>query len=161
MVTAQQVQEMINMKGLTILPFHETHMARVNPSEEDRHLFACMPNFDQMLVELARSKTGFTIFYEMQPALCFGLDMRWPTMAEAWLVPGPVSIQHGTLLSRGTRRFFDKIGPALGLRRLQIVVSVHRERAIQWAKFLKFKEEGLMAQYGPEGFDYYMYARIY
>ena len=161
MVTAQEIQEMINMKGLTILPFHESHMARLDASEDDQHLFSCFPDFEQRLKYLAENKMSFTIFYKRDPALSFGFDMRWPTMAEAWLVPGRVSIEHGALLSRGTRRFFDKIGPALGLRRLQIVVSVHREKAIQWAKFLKFKEEGLMSQYGPEGFDYYMYARTY
>mgnify|MGYP003671506105 CR=1 FL=1 len=72
-----------------------------------------------------------------------------------------LSVEHGTILTRAARRLFVKLGPHLNLRRLQIVVDVNREKAVQWADFLGFKREGVMKRYGPEGHDYYMYARIY
>lgn len=161
MVTCDELTRMINMHDLIVLPFHPSHIDRVGPSADDIELFANIPNMEHRFQTVADNKTGWTMFYQMQPALCMGLELKWPTNAEAWLVPGKVAFEHGTLLCRGARRFFDKIGPHLGLLRMQIVVSVRRDYAIQWAKFLKFKEEGRMIAYGPDGSDYIMYARTY
>ena len=161
MVTCDELTHMVNMRDLIVLPFHPSHINRVQPSDDDIELFSHIANMDERFETVAANKTGWTMFYKRQPALCFGLEHKFATNAEAWMVPGPLSIEHGTLLCRGARRFFDRIGPHLGLLRVQIVVSVRREYAIQWAKFLKFKEEGRMTAYGPDGSDYIMYARIY
>lgn len=161
MVNLEDLHRMTSMPGLIYVPFHPSHIDRLNLHPVDQELLSCFPDIENRLKMIAASGDAWTIFYKMQPALSFGLESRWPGMAEAWLLPGQVSVEHGALLSRGARRFFDNIGPHLGLRRMQIVVSVNRNHAIQWAKFLKFKEEGLMKQYGPEGFDYWMYARTY
>jgi hypothetical protein len=161
MVTAEEITHLVNMRHLVVLPFHPTHIDRVGPSADDIELFSHIANMKERFETVAENKTGWTMFYKREPALCFGLEYKFATNAEAWLVPGPVAFNHGTLLCRGAMRFFDKIGPHLDLLRVQIVVSVKRDYAIQWAKFLKFKEEGLMKAYGPDGSDYIMYARTY
>lgn len=160
-ITAAAVQTMINMRGLIALPFHPTHMNRVVLNASDRRIFESLPDWDVRLKVLHETKTAWTLFYERQPALVMGLEYKFPTNYEAWLIPGPKSYEHPALLSRGARRFFDKIGERLNLRRMQIVVNVHHKDAIRWAEFLQFKREGRMIQYGPEGDDYYMYARTY
>lgn len=161
MVTASEIQRMINMRHLVILPFAPGHMNQIGLSRDDVQMFAAIPDFDDRLEHVAQQKTAWTIFYKGDPALVMGLEYKWDTNYEAWLVPGKLAIEHGSHLSRGARRFFDKIGAKLGLRRMQIVVCVDREKAVQWARFLRFEREGLMRCYGPEGKDYYMYARIY
>ena len=161
MVTAAEITHLVNMRHLVVLPFHPSHIDRVGPSADDIELFSHIANMKERFETVAENKTGWTMFYKREPALCFGLEYKFATNAEAWLVPGPVAFNHGTLLCRGAMRFFDKIGPHLDLLRVQIVVSVKRDYAIQWAKFLKFKEEGLMKAYGPDGSDYIMYARTY
>lgn len=160
-ITAAEVQGMVNMKGLVALPFHPSHMSRVVCNEQDRQVFDALPDFETRLQVMHQSRTAWTLFYKHQPALVMGLEYKWPTNYETWIVPGEVSLRHGALLSRGARRFFDKIPAKLGLLRLQIVVNVEHETAVRWAEFLKFKREGVMAKYGPEGADYYMYARTY
>lgn len=161
MVTATEIQAMINMEGLMVLPFHAKHAREIELNDFDRKIFQSLPDLNLRLRALTEQRCGWTIFYRRKPALMMGLEYKYPTNYEAWIVPGKLSTQHGTLLSRGARRFFDKIGKRLNLRRMQIVVNVNHEAAIRWAEFLKFKREGLMSQYGPEGDDYYMYARIY
>lgn len=161
MVTASEVQGMIGMERLIVMPFHPSHMDRIEPNDFDLAVFASLPNLQDRLQQIQQLRCAWTLFYKHQPALVMGLDHKWPTNYEAWIIPGKISLQHGTLLSRGARRFFDKIPVKLGLRRLQIVVNVEREAAVRWAEFLKFKREGVMAKYGPEGADYYMYARTY
>ena len=161
MVTAAEIQRMINMRHLVILPFVPAHMEQIKISQDDTQMFAAIPDMQTRLEYVSNQKPAWTIFYKGQPALVMGLEYKWDTNYEAWLVPGKLSIEHGSLLSRGAKRFFDKIGAKLGLRRMQIVVCVDREKAVQWARFLRFEREGLMRCYGPEGKDYYMYARIY
>jgi len=161
MVEPQVMQDMVNMNGLVFLPFSAVHLDSLGLSDDDELVMQSLPDLKERLIALEESKMAWTIFYQGQPALCYGFEYKWQTNIEAWLVPGKVAIKHGTLLSRGARRLFDKIGPHIGLRRLQIVVDVDREKAVQWAEFLKFKREGVMKEYGPEGHDYYMYARLY
>mgnify|MGYP005997854817 FL=1 len=161
MVTASEVQAMCNVRGVVALPFHPTHMDRVACNPVDRRVFDSLPDLDERLQFIAHHKCAWTLFYEDEPALVVGLEYKFPTCYEAWLVPGAKCYEHGTLLCRGAKRFFDKIGPKLGLLRLQIVVNVDHERAVRWADFLRFDREGVMAKYGPEGADYYMYARTY
>jgi len=160
-ITAAEVQGMVNMDRLVALPFHPSHMHRVVQNPIDKQVFDSLPDLDHRLQHIHECRCAWTLFYKSEPALVMGLEYKFPTNYEAWIVPGKLSIEHGTLLSRGARRFFDKIGPKLGLRRMQIVVNVHHEDAVRWAKFLKFKREGVMTSYGPEGADYYMYARTY
>ena len=161
MVTASEVQAMVGMDRLIVLPFHPSHMERVVCNEIDRRVFDSLPDIQTRLEILHQNRTAWTFFYKSEPALVMGLEYKWPTNCEAWLVPGELSLRHGALLSRGAKRFFDKIGPKLDLLRIQIVVNVHHETAVRWAEFLRFNREGVMASYGPEGADYYMYARTY
>lgn len=161
MVTAQEVQEMCNVRGVIALPFHPSHMDRIVVNPVDRRVFDSLPDIDERLQFIAQHKCAWTLFYEGEPALVMGLEYKFPSNYEAWLVPGEPCYAHGTLLSRGAKRFFDKIGAKMNLLRLQIVVNVDHERAVKWADFLRFNREGVMAKYGPEGADYYMYARTY
>ena len=144
-----------------VLPFHTKHASQIEVNDFDSRIFNALPDLHTRFQILTEQRCGWTIFYRREPALIMGIEYKYPTNYEAWLVPGSIATQHGALLSRGARRFFNKIGNRLNLRRMQIVVNVHHETAIRWAEFLKFKREGLMSQYGPEGDDYYMYARIY
>jgi hypothetical protein len=161
MVDAHTMQMMVNMKDLIFLPFSSVHINSLNLGDTDLHLISCMDQMEERMRSLENQRCAWTIFYQGNPALSYGFEYKFPGNVEAWLLPGKVAIDHGTLLSRGARRLFDKIGPHLDLRRLQIVVDVEREAAVQWAEFLKFKREGVMKMYGPEGHDYYMYARTY
>jgi len=45
-------------------------------------------------------------------------------------------------------------------KRLQTSVKADCDVAIRFAKFLGLKEEGLMKNYGPDGSDFYRFARI-
>ena len=161
MVTASEVQGIVNVKGVTAMPFHPTHVNRIGINDFDRKIFEVLPDIETRLRLVFEAKCAWTLFYRGKPALVMGLEYKYPTNYEAWLLMGNTAYEHGLLLSRGAKRFFDNIGPRLNLRRMQIVVNVHNKTAVRWAEFLQFYCEGLMKEYGPEGADYYIYARIY
>lgn len=161
MVDIGQVRELLGNNDLIVMPFHKSHIDRLSLSQDDLSLFEMMGNADEIFDGMQASDYAWTVFYRLQPIAAFGFKMLWPGNAEAWLLPGKGSIDNPHILTRSARRFFDRIGAKLNLRRMQIVVSTERKHAVQWARFLKFEEEGLMKAYGPEGYDYYMFARIY
>jgi len=92
----------------------------------------------------------------------FGVAPYWDGCAEAWLMVDTMGIQNRRLqLTKGSRRFFNNIGPALGLRRLQIMVSVAHEEAVAWSRLLGFEYEATLKKYGPDGSDHLVFARFY
>ncbi len=161
MVTASEIQGMVQVPGVVVLPFSPRHMDSIVTNPVDRRIFESLPDLRQRLEAVSQQRCAWTLNYRYEAALVMGMEYKYPTNYEAWIVPSDVALKHGTLLSRGARRFFDKIGERLNLRRMQIVVNVNHEPAIRWAEFLRFNREGLMSNYGPEGDDYYMYARTY
>jgi len=160
MVSIEDVREMLGNNRLIVLPFHRSHIDRLDLSKADLELFDLTGDREAIYTGMEQSDS-WTVFYELQPIVAFGYESKWPGNAEAWMLPGKGAIENPHILTRGARRFFDKIGARLNLRRIQIVVCVERNHAVQWARFLKFKEEGLMKAYGPDGLDYYMFARTY
>jgi len=161
MVTSFDVTRMFGVQGAIALPFHPSHLSRLELDRAAEVEFTSLDNMKARAQEVADAKIAWTVFHDGNPALCFGINPYWPGMAEAWMIPSQYALDRGLRLTRGAKRFFDTIGATLDLRRLQIVVCVDREKAVQWAEFLRFEREGLMRRYGPEGSDYYMYARIY
>ena len=161
MVKASTLQWLVNSNDLLFLPFSTNHIERLNLGDVDVDLLEAQLNPQERLLSVEGRDCAWTAYYQGQPAMSFGFDYKWPGVIEVWMLPGKLAIEHGTILTRAARRLFVKLGPHLNLRRLQIVVDVNREKAVEWADFLGFKREGVMKRYGPEGHDYYMYARIY
>lgn len=161
MVTASEVQGMVKVDGITVMPFHPSHMDRVVKTQREMEVFDAMPDFRQRLEVLRQNKTAWTFFYKYEPSIIMGIEHKWDTNAEIWMVTGNFAGKHGAILSRGAKRLIDQIGSRLDLLRLQAVVNVDHEKAVRWAEFLGFEREGLMSKYGPEGADYYMYSRTY
>ena len=92
----------------------------------------------------------------------FGISMQWEGAAEAWLMVDHGGIgNHKIRLTKGARNFFDNVGPAFGLRRCQIMVSVAHEEAVSWSRLLRFEHEATLKQYGPDGADHLVLARFY
>ena len=59
-------------------------------------------------------------------------------------------------LTKYSKRFIDIVPISLALHRLQITVRIRDKRAVSWARFLGFTEEGILRGYGPDKANYYM-----
>ena len=46
------------------------------------------------------------------------------------------------------------------LKRIQASVHTNDQQAIRYVEWLGFENEGLMKKYGPDGSDYYRFARV-
>lgn len=156
-----KIHDLIGLPDVTAAYLHPSHMYQLELDEDAVGPIIALPDIHDRIKQAADEEFAITVFYKLQIAACFGLRFLWPGCAEGWMLPSRVALEHPQLLTRGTMRFFDTIGPAFNLRRVQIVVCVDHKRAVRWAKFLGFTQEGRLSQYGPEGKDYFMFARTY
>lgn len=161
MVDISAVRQMLGNDRLIVLPFHRTHLERMEISDDDNRSLDALEDRALAVQGMEDSPYAWTVFHQLKPIAAFGVEVKWTGVAEAWMLTGEGARKNPIILTRAARRFFERIGPALNLQRLQIVVSVERSYALQWARFLNFEEEGRMKRYGPEGCDYLMFARTY
>lgn len=120
-------------------------------------------------VEVASVKTMFnapnsymeTIMLGNIPIAIIGMIHLWDGVAEAWTVTSeevklyPISF-HKSVLSSLVHH--EKL---LGIHRTQMNVRADYEDGRKWAEALGFKEEGVMLKYGPDGKDFWRYARTF
>jgi RimJ/RimL family protein N-acetyltransferase len=63
-------------------------------------------------------------------------------------------------VARYADEFFDVIMHEAQVQRVQASVHAEDAKAIRFAHWLKFEDEGLMRKYGPDGSDYHRMARV-
>jgi hypothetical protein len=61
---------------------------------------------------------------------------------------------------RHTQRRIQWHETNLNIRRTQVTIRAGYPFLIKWIELLGFQREGLMRKFGPEGDDYYLYARV-
>jgi hypothetical protein len=133
----------------------------MNLREFERKYFEWFPDYEDMLRTYASCETSATALYNGDVACCFGAVPVWKGVAEAWILTSYIVERNPISLTRGALRYFNKIAIDMQLHRLQIVVDDSNLLALRWAEVLKFKREGLLKGYGPDGSDHYMMARYF
>jgi len=108
---------------------------------------------------LAEKGVAYTLM-NGNPVFCCGAVELWDGMAEAWFITGKDAVKHPVSIMKTTMFLIaDTIGK-LNLHRLQATIEADNETAVRFVEGLAFKREGLMRKFGPDGKDYYLYARI-
>jgi hypothetical protein len=156
-----ELESIVTNQDVSFIPFHWAHPHAMRLREWDAALFTEIPNFNEYLKLYAQNGYGVTALVRGTMACCFGVNMLWPGVAEAWLITGYQVDSNPISLSRGAMRYFDYIAIKLILHRLQITVDTRNEVALRWANLLKFKREGVLEKYGPAKSDFVMMSRIF
>jgi|DEB0MinimDraft_3_1074331.scaffolds.fasta_scaffold00946_11 hypothetical protein len=146
--------------GVTVVPFHWGHVAMMDLRWFERNYFRCLPDYKQRLQQYSQYPHCYSALYRGKVACCWGVVPVWGGVAEAWLLTSDIVSIAPVSLTRGAMRYFDTIVDQMRLFRLQIVVDSRNTLAIRWAEVLHFVREGTLKSFGPDGADYYMYARI-
>ena len=85
----------------------------------------------------------------------------WPGVYEGWLLRDDRASPHWIPVARISRRIFSGLSSVMELHRVQFHVHSLDTRAIKYAKFLMFQEEGTLTNYGPNKADFLMMRRLY
>lgn len=90
-----------------------------------------------------------------------GGTLLWPGVMELWSVTSNKISRHPISYTRTVRTLIQSFQKSLSIRRFQSVIRFGHPELIRWIEALGFEREALMKRYGPEGADYYMYARTF
>lgn len=138
---------------LRFLPFAQEHVQHIklmfDLSEEGR----------KALVE-HKDIRGYTLFEENVVLGIGGVHNIWQGVGEAWLLLGKEAFARPITVARHTCNMFDHMQEEYKYQRIQASIAVKDIKAKRFAEWLDFENEGIMRKYGPDGSDYYRYARV-
>ena len=112
------------------------------------------------LDRMEKKDRAFTLIDNGHLVVSGGIIPIWERMGEAWLIPSDQIPKYKLKIIKTLRDHISSITEEDGLRRLQATVRTDYEVAVRFIEFMGFKREGLMKNYGPDGVDHFMYARI-
>lgn len=110
---------------------------------------------------IARSHIAHTLLVDNQVIAVVGGIVIWPGVCEMWTVTSPLVSLSPLGFHREIRKIIDFYVREKKLHRIHATVKCAFKAGLSWVEALGFVREGTLKQYGPEGADYYMYARLY
>lgn len=140
---------------MKVIPFEKKHLltANIEGGEEHRRL----------LVENLKINGGpaYTLLDERGDIVAMaGVEIIWPGVGHAWAVMTGLIKKYPVALTKETRRYLEKIIKEHRLHRVQADVIEGFEQAECWIALLGFDYEGPLNRYGPNGDNFFRYARF-
>ena len=137
-------------------PYKPEHGKLLRP----KGIFSKMEHFSIDALYMQPNSYIESILVDEHPIAVIGMVVLWPGVAEVWSVISeearetPISFHKCVLSSLVCHE------TVLKLHRTQMCVRADYEEGLRWAESLGFKSEGVMLKYGPEGNDFFRYARV-
>ena len=107
-----------------------------------------------------KEMNGYSLFDQDEVIGIGGIHNIWSHVGEAWLLLGEYAMAKPTSVARHTAYMFDYLQEEFEYKRIQASIAVTDKKARRFAEWLGFQNEGVMKKYGPDGTDYYRYARV-
>lgn len=110
--------------------------------------------------EVTGKLMAFTLISDGKPVAVGGIYEIWEKVGEAFALISAEAVKYPKSLFK-----FFSINMEIGIEageynRVQAAVKSDFEKGIRFVERLKFNQEGLMKYWGPDGSDYFMYARV-
>jgi len=139
-------------------------MRKVIPFKTD-HLFEVETNFDfpeaaKEAIASHENTDGFTICEDGRVIACGGVHIMWNGVGEGWLVMSTKAYEMPITVARCTVKLFKTIMENNDLWRIQASVHSGDNQSLRYAEWMGFENEGIMKKFGPDGSDYYRFARV-
>lgn len=144
-----------------LIDWRPIHLQMIELNEFDARTVHVFDGFSEYINAYATHGIAYTAIVDGRVLGMFGIYQLWSGVGEAWLIPSRHIQQKTFSFHRAALRFFDYVPKKMKLKRLQITVCSSNGLADRWANRCYFNREGLLKRYGPEGSDYWMYARLY
>jgi len=154
------LRAMPQVKNGYYLPFHIEHSFNFQGIEEYGSKSITIEDRIRYLEYQSQLGPSVTAFVNRRPVAVFGCVFLWKGVGEAWSLFTKESRRYPIAMTKGAIAFFDSCQILFDLHRIQITVKCHDKRAVSWAKYLNFTEEGIMQAYSADKEDTYMMRRI-
>ncbi len=101
---------------------------------------------------------AWTLTDRMEPVACGGLAPVWPGRFIAWTWIGVASPRAWLAMRKACLAGIDRAFEG-GARRIEASTPADLPGGCHWLDRLGFEREGLARRYGPDGTDYWIFAR--
>lgn len=138
-------------------PFAPADLDLITPLMED---MPAMGDWRGMVTSCAAFGPAWTAWWGARPLACGGIATLWRGRGQAWCVIGadiPKTAWIG--IHRGAMARL-RIQHAGGMRRIEAEGHAAYAPALRWLGMLGFQPEGLAKSYGPNGEDFWRFARV-
>lgn len=127
--------------------------------EERNFYLSGLPNWEEVARAWETCGPAFTLLIDGKPEACGGIGFFDKTLGECWMfIP---RTDRACLIYRNILKKFNRLIALYKFRRLQAHVFPNFVNGVKLVERLGFEREGLCRQYGPNGEDMYLYARVF
>lgn len=159
MIDLQNITKIPN--GYRLVPFSTAHFYLYEHSTVERAAFDAFPGYLEWLETQSQIGPSATAIFNGIAIMSFGVVPTIPGVADLWMLRGNALKVHGKPFLRSAKHFFDNLGPAMDLRRVQFTVHSQNFTGVRFAKWLEFNVEGTLRAMMPDGSDCIQMSRIY
>jgi len=149
------------MSKVEIIPFKSEHAQSILGLGMNEPALELRPEHHKYVVSMEEVGMSFTGTVNSIPIAAGGVNHLWDNVAEGWVIASKEIWNYPITCARAIKIRTDYLATNNKIKRIQTSVKSDCDKAIRFAEWLGFKREGLMKQYGPEGSDYYLYAKVY
>ena len=163
MFSLKKLNEALLLKNTNYVveEFEPSHFFQMTYNAFDRKTIDEQESHEEMIAELNSHGHSIAFLHDKQILALFGFHEMWTGVLEVWMLPAPQIRGHVVTGHRAALRFFPFLASQYRAKRLQFAVCCTNVVADIWAKRCYFEREGLMRRYGPDGSDYFLYARLF
>jgi len=149
------------MSKVEIIPFKSEHAKIILELGINEPALELRPEHQKYVVAVEEIGMSFTGLVNKKPIAAGGVNHLWDNVAEGWVIASKEIWKYPITCARAIKVRTDYLATNNNIKRIQTGVKADCKKAIRFAEWLGFKREGLMKKYGPDGSDYYLYAKVY
>jgi len=146
---------------IEIVPFTKEHAKQILELGMNDVALELKPEHRKYVVDIEDVGMSFTGLLNNKPIAAGGICYLWDGVAEGWILASRDIFKYPIFCAKTIKRRTDLLAKNNKLKRIQTAVKADSDTAIRFAEWLGFKREGLMKNYGPDGADHYLYAKVY
>ena len=110
---------------------------------------------------LEQDNLAFTGIVNHKPIFAAGMKIIWGQVAEGWVIATDEMWNHPIAISKAIKKDFARVAKEHNIKRVQSGIRNDFKEGIRFAEWLGLEREGLMKNWGFDGSDQYLYARIF
>ena len=104
--------------------------------------------------------SAYTAMQESRVFMIGGVYGLWENVGEAWFMMSKYAYDMPRSAAKYSSLLLDHVEEENNLQRIQASVHADDKQAIRYVEWLGFENEGLMKKFGPDGSNYYRFARV-
>lgn len=138
---------------LEVIKFNPKHISQIETN------FA-LPKSMKETFESEGNVDAFTVMNGNKVIALGGVHTLWNGVGEGFCILSKHTGKWQTSVARYAKTMFEGIIHNNGLHRVQASINESDPEAIRFARWLGFKDEGMMLKYGPDGSNYYRMSMV-